>query len=62
MPTGETPFQLAYGSETVILVEVRLTSYRVGNHDKRRKDDTMRLKLDLLDEVKAIVEQRLARY
>ena len=28
-PTGETPFQLAYGSETVIPAEVRLTSYRV---------------------------------
>ena len=33
-PTGETPFQLAYGSEAVIPAEVGLTSYRVDNHDE----------------------------
>jgi len=43
MPTGETPFRLAYESEAVIPVEVGLTSYRVDNHDERRNDETMRL-------------------
>ena len=56
--TRETPSQLAYGKEAV----VGLTSYRVDNHDERRNDEAMRLQLDLLDEVKAIDEQRLARY
>ena len=62
MPIGETPFRLAYGSEAFIPAEVRLTSYRVGNHDERKNDETMRLQLDLLDEVRATVEQRLMRY
>ncbi|XP_075658992.1 uncharacterized protein LOC142628839 [Castanea sativa] len=42
-PTGETPFRLAYGSETVILAEVRLTSYRVENHDESKNDEAMHL-------------------
>ena len=62
MPIGETPFQLSYGSEAIILAEVEITSYRVNNHDERKNDETMRLQLDLVDEVKATAEQRLARY
>ena len=42
-PIRETPFRLAYGSEVVIPVEVRLTSYRVENHDESRNDEAMRL-------------------
>ena len=61
-PIGETPFRLTYGSEAIIPAEVRLTSYRVDNHDESKNDEAMRLQLDLLDEVRAIVEQRLARY
>ena len=59
---GETPFRLAYGSEVVILTEVGLTSYRVDNYDEMRNDETMHLQLDLVDEVRATAEQRLARY
>ena len=62
MPTGETPFQLTYGNEAVIPAEVKLTSYRVDNHDERKKDKAMCLQLDLVDKVRATVEQRLARY
>ena len=61
-PTGETPFRLTYGNEAVIPAEIRLTSYRVDNHDKRRNDEAIRLLLDLVDEVRAIAEQRLTRY
>ena len=61
-PTRETPFQLAYGSEAVILAKVRLTSYRVGNHDERKNNEAMRLQLDLLEEVRTTAEQRLAQY
>ena len=42
-PTRETPFRLAYGSETVIPAEVGLTSYRVDSHDEWRNDEAMRL-------------------
>ena len=62
MPTGETPFRLAYGSEAVIPVEVGLTSYKVGNHDKGKNDEAMHLQLDLVDEVRTTAELRLARY
>ena len=61
-PTGETPFRLTYGNEAVIPVEIRLTSYRVENHDEGRNDKAIRLQLNLIDEVRATIEQRLARY
>ena len=61
-PTKETPFRLIYGNESVILAEIGLTSYRVDNHDEAKNDEAIRLQLDLVDEVRAIAEQRLARY
>ena len=61
-PTGDTPFRLTYGNEAVILAEIGLTSYKVDNHNKARNDEAIRLQLDLIDEVKAIAEQRLTRY
>ena len=61
-PTGETPFRLTYGNEAVIPTEIGLTSYRVDNHNEARKDEAIRLQLDLIDEVWATAEQRLARY
>ena len=61
-PIGKTPFRLTYGSKIVIPAEVRLTSYRVHNHDKNKNDKAMRLQLDLVDEIRAAAEQRLARY
>ena len=61
-PTGETPFWLTYGNEAVIPAEVGLTSYRLHNHDEGRNDEAIRLQLDLVDEVRAIAEQRLVRY
>ena len=55
-PIGETPFRLTYGSEAVILAEVRLTSYRVHNHDESKNDEAIRLQLDLVDEVRVSAE------
>ena len=60
--TRETPFRLMYGNEVVIPAEVRLTSYRVHNHDEGRNDEAIRLQLDLVDEVRATTEQRLEWY
>ena len=61
-PTGETPFRLTYGSEAVIPAEVGLTSYQVENYDENKNDEAIRLQLDLVDEVQATTEQRLAQY
>ena len=55
-PIGEMPFQLAYGSEAVILAEVGLTSYRVENYDKDKNEEAIRLQLDLVDELRAAAE------
>ena len=61
-PTGETPFRLAYESDAVIPAEVGLTSYRVENYAEGKNEEAIRLQLDLVDEVCAIAEQRLAQY
>ena len=62
MPTREMPFQLAYGSEAVILAKVGLTSFRVESYDENKNEEATRLQLDLVDEVRMTAEQRMARY
>ena len=42
-PTEETPFQLAYGTETVIPIEVGLTSYQVESYDEDKKKEAIHL-------------------
>ena len=59
-PIGETPFRLTYRCEAVIPIEIGLTSYKVDNHDERKNNEAMRLQLDLVNEVKAMAEQRHA--
>ena len=61
-PIGETPFRLAYGIDAVIPAEVGLTSYHVKNYSEDKNEEALRLQLDLVDEVCATAEQRLARY
>ena len=60
--SGETPFRLVYGSEAIISAKVGLISYKMGNYEKSRNDEAMHLQLDLVDKVRAIFEQGLARY
>ena len=55
-PTGETPFRLAYGADAVIPAEIGLTNYRVQSYTDDKNEETMRLQLDLVDEVRAIAE------
>ena len=61
-PTRETPFRLAYESEAVIPTEVGLTSFWVESYDKNKNEEAMQLQLDLVDEVRMTVEQRMAQY
>uniref|UniRef100_A0A2N9G9E6 Uncharacterized protein n=1 Tax=Fagus sylvatica TaxID=28930 RepID=A0A2N9G9E6_FAGSY len=68
-PTGETPFRLAYGTEAVIPVEIRLTTWRTSHHDEDSNDSQLRINLDLLDEVQdqaeartRVYQHRMARY
>ena len=61
-PTGETPFNLTYGTEAVIPVEVGLTSLRREFFDKQSNDDQLKQNLDCLDEVRDQASQRMAKY
>ena len=61
-PTGETPFNLTYGIEAVILVEVGLTSLRREFFDEQSNNDQLKQNLDFLDEVIDQVAQRIAKY
>ena len=56
-------FRLAYGTDAVILAKVGLTSYRVDNYSEDKNgenEEALGLQLDLVDEVWATAEQRLA--
>ena len=61
-PTGETPFKLAYGSKVVIHVEVHMANHRVTRYQDKDNEEQLRLNLDLIDEVRADTEHRMARY
>ena len=50
--TGETPFRLTYGTESVIPVEVGVTSIRREVLCKENNDDQLRNNLDCLDKVR----------
>ena len=61
-PTGEIPFKLAYGSETVIPVEVHMANHRVTMYQDKDNEEQLRLNLDLIDEVRTDADKRTARY
>jgi len=60
--TGETPFNLTYGIEAVIPVEVGLTSLRKEFFDEPSNDDQLKLNLDCLVEVRDQASQRMTKY
>ena len=51
-PTGETLFNLTYGTEAVISVEVGLTSLRREFFDEQDNNDQLKQNLNLVDEVR----------
>ena len=51
-PTGETPFNLTYGTKAVIPVEVGLTSLKREFFYKQSNDKQLKLNPDCLDEAK----------
>ena len=61
-PTGETPFKLAYGSETIILAEVHMANHRVMKYQDEDNEEQLHLNLDLIDEVRMDAKQKTARY
>ena len=61
-PTGETPFKLTYGSETVIPAEVHMANHRVMMYQEKDNTEQLRLNLDLIDEVRTDANERIAKY
>ena len=60
--TWETPFALAFGTEAVAPVEVRLKSPRIELATLEHNDEALRLNLDLLDEKREQVLRRTEDY
>ena len=69
VPTGETPFGLAFGSEAVIPIELEHRTFRTTYYDEASNSDRLRANLDLIEEFHdganlrmATYRQRVARY
>ena len=62
IPTGKTPFKLAYGSNTVIPAEVHMANHRVMMYQNKDNEEQLRLNLNLIVEVRTDADQRTARY
>lgn len=56
---GETPFCLSFGTETIIPVEIELTSPQVENYDPNTKEELLRIQLDLLEELQYGAKPRM---
>ena len=61
-PTGETPFNLTYGTEAVISVEVGLISLRREFFNEQSNNNQLKQNLDFLNEVRDQAAQRMAKY
>ena len=61
-PTRETPFKLAYESDTVIPAEVHMANHRVMMYRNKDNEEQLYLNLDLINEVRADAEHRVAKY
>ena len=60
--TQETPFALAFGTEAIAPVEVRLKSPRIELANVEHNDKALCLNLDLLDEKREQVLKRMEDY
>ncbi|GFY81129.1 hypothetical protein Acr_01g0009380 [Actinidia rufa] len=58
IPTGETPYSMVFGTESVIPVEIGMPSFRTLYFDKNGNEGELRLNLDLLDEKRESAELR----
>ncbi|GKU98867.1 hypothetical protein SLEP1_g11805 [Rubroshorea leprosula] len=61
-PTGETPFNLTYGSEAVVPVEVKVPNYRTNYFNANSNEQALRENLDLLDKARDLCQIHVAHY
>ncbi|GFZ06995.1 hypothetical protein Acr_18g0011650 [Actinidia rufa] len=62
IPTGETPYSMVFGTESVIPVEIGVPSFRTLNFNGKDNEGELKLNLDLLDEKRESAELRQAAY
>ncbi|GKV42367.1 hypothetical protein SLEP1_g49778 [Rubroshorea leprosula] len=60
--TSETPYHLTFGTEAVILIEIRVPSFKVTHFDEGRNGQLLHENLDLLDEVREEARLRTLVY
>ena len=51
-PTGETPFKMTFGTEAIVPVEVGMSSIRRAWYDEKSNDESLKLAVDCLPEVR----------
>ncbi|KAL0427537.1 UNVERIFIED_CONTAM: hypothetical protein Slati_2928500 [Sesamum latifolium] len=60
--TGETPFNLAFGADAVILAEAGLITFRIQHYEQENNNNLLRANLDLIYEVREDARSRFERY
>ncbi|XP_020592205.1 uncharacterized protein LOC110032761 [Phalaenopsis equestris] len=61
-PTGETPYNLCFGTEAVIPVDIGIPNPRVKTFDSKSNEEKLRQQLDLLPEIRDVSHLRAASY
>ena len=59
---GGTPFALAFGTEAVIPIELKLPSARVVAFNEHHNSQGLKANLDLLEEKREVAQVRMAVY
>ena len=60
--TRESPFVIAYGCEAMVPIEIGAGSFRRDYFDQIDNDANQRLYLDMIEEIRATSQLRLAAY
>ncbi|XP_021740879.1 uncharacterized protein LOC110707181 [Chenopodium quinoa] len=60
--TGHSPFELVYGSEAILPVEIGSESLRVNQFSAEENEHLMKKSLDFLDEIRDSARDRMAAY
>ena len=57
----DTPFNLAFGADAVILVEIGINSLRVSHYNPEQNEANLHANLDLLEEIREKASVKAAR-
>ncbi|KAK4384478.1 hypothetical protein Sango_3056500 [Sesamum angolense] len=60
--TGESPYNMVYGSEAIIPVKIGEETWRIRNYEPDQNSEARRIKLDLLEEVRRTASSRIEAY